>query len=171
MSETSHFQWQMNFDDSWNALQILISKMENYKRCSLHHCMSRKPWGNPMQREVSAQYTQAERKESWRSHFSEGQKALEKPPHALFSSEQGDLTRSSVVRNANPSNLRGSLLEGNKDQQDRTWRNKKFMSSPSMSASVKYHNKRKSTDWRYKTLNTDLLNLDENRFEYKKHCP
>ena len=33
----------------------------------------------------------------------------------LFSSEQGNLIRSSVFRNANPSNLRGSLLEGNKD--------------------------------------------------------
>ena len=42
------------------------------------------------------------------------QKALVKPD-ALFSSEQGNLTRSSVFINANPSNLRGSLLEGNKD--------------------------------------------------------
>ena len=36
-------------------------------------------------------------------------------PDALFSSEQGNLIRSSVFRNAHPSNLRGSLLEGNKD--------------------------------------------------------
>ena len=42
------------------------------------------------------------------------QKALEKPD-ASFSSEQGNLIRSSVFRNANPSNLRGSLIEGNKD--------------------------------------------------------
>ena len=66
------------------------------------------------EREVSAKYTQADRKESLRSHSSEGQKALGKP-NALFSSEQGNLIRSSVFRNANPSNLRGSLLEGNKD--------------------------------------------------------
>ena len=66
------------------------------------------------EREVSAQYTQADRKESLRSHSSEGQKALGKP-NALFSSEQGNRIRSSVFRNANPSNLRGSLLEGNKD--------------------------------------------------------
>ena len=51
---------------------------------------------------------QAERKESLRSHSSEGQKALVKP-NALFSSEEGNLIRSSVFRNANPS----SLLEGN----------------------------------------------------------
>ena len=36
-------------------------------------------------------------------------------PNALFSSEQGNLIRSSVFRNADPSNLRESLLEGNKD--------------------------------------------------------
>ena len=31
------------------ALQILISKMESYKRCCFHHCMPRKLRGNPMQ--------------------------------------------------------------------------------------------------------------------------
>ena len=36
-------------------------------------------------------------------------------PNALFSSEQGNLIRSSVFRNADPSNLRKSLLEGNED--------------------------------------------------------
>ena len=49
-----------------------------------------------------------------RSHSSEGQKALGEPD-ALFSSEQGNLIRSSVFRNGHRSNLRGSLLEGNKD--------------------------------------------------------
>ena len=66
------------------------------------------------EREVSAQNTQADRKASLGSHSSEGQKASVKL-HALFSSEQGNLIRSSVFRNANPSNSRGSLLEGNKD--------------------------------------------------------
>ena len=42
------------------------------------------------------------------------QKASGKPD-ALLSSEQGNLIRSSVSRNANQSNLRGSLLEGKKD--------------------------------------------------------
>ena len=36
------------------------------------------------EREVSAQNTQADRKESWRSHSSEGQKALEKPNASFF---------------------------------------------------------------------------------------
>ena len=61
------------------------------------------------EREASAQFTQAG-KESLRSNSSEGQKALGKP-----SSEQGNLIRSSVFRNVDPSNPRGSLLEGNKD--------------------------------------------------------
>ena len=42
------------------------------------------------------------------------QKASGKPD-ALFSSEQKNLIRSSMFRNGNPSNLRGSLLKGNKD--------------------------------------------------------
>ena len=57
------------------------------------------------EREVSAQFTQADR----RGHSSEGQKAVGKP-NELFSSEQGNLIRSSVFRNANSSNLSGSLL-------------------------------------------------------------
>ena len=36
--------------------------------------------------------------------------------------------------------------------------------------SVNYIDKRKSKDWRYRTHNTDLLNLDENKFDYKKNC-
>ena len=47
-----------------------------------------------------------------KSHSSESQKPSGKPD-ALFSSEQGNLKRSSVFRNANPSNWRGSLLASN----------------------------------------------------------
>ena len=63
---------------------------------------------------ASAHLTQVRKESCLRSHSSEGQKASEKPD-ALFSSEQGNLIRSSVFRNADLSNLRGSLLEGNKD--------------------------------------------------------
>ena len=66
------------------------------------------------EREESGQHTQADRRECLRSHSSGGQKASVKPD-ALFSSEQGNLIRSSAFRNANLSNLTGSLLEGNKD--------------------------------------------------------
>ena len=51
---------------------------------------------------------------SLRSRSSEGQKASGEPD-AMFSSEQENQIRSSVFSNANPPNLRTSLLEGNKD--------------------------------------------------------
>ena len=39
-------------------------------------------------------------------------------------------------------------------KQDQTWRSMNFMSSPSMSASVNYNDRRKSKDWHYKAQNT-----------------
>ena len=45
------------------------------------------------------------------------------------------------------------------------------MSSPSKSASVNCNDKWKSKNWHYRTHNTDLLNLEENKFDYKKNCP
>ena len=100
------------------ALQILITKMEvtkdaNFTTVCPESFGETRCNGRAGERGVSAQYTQANRKESLRSHSSVGQKALGKPS-ALFSSEQGNLIRSSVFRNAGPSNLRGSLPEGNK---------------------------------------------------------
>ena len=40
---------------------------------------------------------------------------------------------------------------------------------PSISASVSFSNKLELKDWNYRTLNTDILNLDENKFVYKKN--
>ena len=53
-------------------------------------------------------------------------------------------------------------------RQDQTCRSKNFMSIPSIR--VIYNDKRKSKDWRFRTHSTDLLNLDENKFDYKKTC-
>ena len=100
------------------------------------------------------------------------QKVSEKP-YALFSSEQGNLIRSSVFRNADLSNLRGSLLECNKDhllnQARSDLAKQELHVESSASASVNYNDKRKSKDWRYWTHNTDLLDLDENKFDYRKN--
>ena len=52
---------------------------------------------------------------------------------------------------------------------DQTWRSKNFMSNLSICAPVSYNDKRKSKDWHCRTHNTDLLNLEENKFEYKKN--
>ena len=118
-SETSYFQSHVHFDDSVESIadpdiedgesqKILTSPLYAQKALERPDAMV------VQEREVSAQNTQADRKGSLRSHSSEGQEALEKP-NASFSSEQENLIRCSVFRNANLSNLRGSLLEGNKD--------------------------------------------------------
>ena len=116
----SYIQSQMHFDYD-SAESIADSDLEDgglRKMLTSPLCAQKtteKPYAMVMlEREVSVQYTQADRKESLRSHPSEGQNAPGKPD-ALFSSEQGNMIRSSVFRNTNPSNLRGSLLEGNKD--------------------------------------------------------
>ena len=102
----------------WKTLQILISKMECYKRCWLTLYVQKASTKSDaivvQERETSAQLTQVDRKESLRTHSSEGQKAL-RNPDAMFSSESTNLMRNSVFRNDNPSNLRGSLLEDSKD--------------------------------------------------------
>ena len=53
--------------------------------------------------------------------------------------------------------------------QDQIWRNKNFMSNPSVSASVNFNDRRKSKDWHCRTHSTDLLNLDKKKFDYKKN--
>ena len=109
ISETSYFQSQMQFDYSLESTadsdledgdlqKKLTSPLYAQKAFWRHGAMVMQ------EREVSAQYTQADRKESLRSLSSEGQKALGKR-HALFSSEQGNLIRSSAFRNANPVEL------------------------------------------------------------------
>ena len=116
-SETFYIQWQMRLDDSVETTadsDLEDGELQKMLTSPLYvQKASEKPDAMVMQeREASAQCTQADRKDSLRSQTSEGQKASGKPD-ALFSSEQGNLIRSSVFRNANPSNLRGSLLEGN----------------------------------------------------------
>ena len=121
----------MHFDDSEESIaesdledgelhKMVTSPLYAQKASGKPRCI-----GRAVEREVSAQLTRAEK--SLRSHSSEGQKTLGKP-NALFSSQLGNLIRSSVFRNANPSNR--SI------RRDQTWRSKSFMSSPSTSASV-----------------------------------
>ena len=109
----------MHFDDSVESIadsDLEDGELQKMLTSPLYaQKASVKPDAMVMQKgDVSAQYTQADRKERLRSHSSEGLKALGKP-NALFSSEQGHLIRSSVFKNANPSNLRGSLFDGNED--------------------------------------------------------
>ena len=123
--------------------------------------------------EVGAQLTQAG-KESLRSHSSEGQKASGKPD-ALFSAEQGNLLMSSVFRNANPSNLRGSLLEGNKDHllnQARSDLAKQELHVESLNKCIG-EPQRQTEEQRLALQDAQygfvLLNPDENKFDYNKN--
>ena len=109
----SYTQSQIHFDDSAESTadsdladgglrKMLTSPLYAQKA-------TEKPDAMVMQeREVSAQRTQADRRESLRSHSSEGSRASEKPA-ALFPSERRNQIWSSVLRNANPSNI-GSLF-------------------------------------------------------------
>ena len=125
--------------------------------------------GNPMhwscRREIVLNWLKPEKK-VWGAIHLKVRKLLGKPD-AWFSSEQETLIRSSVFRNANPSNLRGSLHEGNKDH---LAKQESFVSSLSISALVNYNDKQKSKDWRYRTHSTDLSSLDETKFDHKKNC-
>ena len=73
----------------WKALRTLISKMESYKSCWLHHCMPKELLGNQMQwsltQEVSAQT----------SHSSEDHRASGKPA-ALFSPKRNEQKKPNV---------------------------------------------------------------------------
>ena len=149
------------------ALQVLISKMESYTRCLFYHCMPRKLRGTPVQWSCTIHTSRL--KDSLRSHSSVGQKALE-TPNALFSSEQGNMIRISGFGNADPSNLRGSLLEGNKGSLAQSGLVKQEFHVESLNECIgEVQRKLKSKDWHYRTHNTDLLNLEENKFDYKKN--
>ena len=168
LSETSYFQSHVRVDDSVESIEDSDHEDEELQKMMTSPLYAQKASGKPdasvvqeREREVSAQLTQAG-KESLRSHSSEGPKASGKPD-ALFSSEQGNLVKSSVFRNVDPSNLRGSLLEGNKDHllnQARSDLAKQELHVESL------NDKQKCEDWRYRTSNTDLLNLDENKFDF-----
>ena len=179
--ETSCIQSQMHFDDSVESIadsDIEDGELQEMLTSPLYaQKASGKLDAMVMQERERGKCTihSSRSKGKLRSHSSEGQKALGEPD-ALFSTEQGKMIRSSVFRNANPSNLKGSLLEGNKDHllnQARSDLAKQelHVESLSISASVNYNDKRKRKDWHYRTRNTDLLKLDENELDYKKKCP
>ena len=109
ISETSYFRSLMHFDNSVESIADSDLEDGELQNNLISPLCVQKASGKPdamvvQEREVSAQHTKTERKVT---HSSEGQKALGKP-NALFSSEQGNLIRSSVIRNADPSNLKES---------------------------------------------------------------
>ena len=98
-------------------------------------------------------------------------------PSALFSfgnEEPGHQFKSSVFKNADPSNLGRSLLEGRKKiicsvKQNLNFWDRNIKLDLSIVVSVSSSNMLMLKDWNYKTHNTDTLNLDDNKFVYKKN--
>ena len=128
------------------------------------------------ERGASATSTQADLRKSLMSSSSQEPNTPRKAA-ALFSSgsEEKEIQfKSSVFKNTDPSNLGRSFLEG-----------KKFhLLSHARSETMKQEHQVESLkncisdlsatrfklivrDWNYRTLNTDILNLDENKFVYK----
>ena len=83
ITRDAYFQSQMHFDDSVESIADSDLEDEELQKMLISPLYAQKASGKPdamvtQEREVSAQYTQAVRKESLRSHSSEGQKALGK---------------------------------------------------------------------------------------------
>ena len=108
------------------------------------------------------------------SHTSEDRGASRKLT-ALFSpnrNEQRNQMWSSVFGNANPSNLSGTLLEGNKDHlmsQARSDLAKRELHVKSLNKVI-YKNERRSKARYHRTHKTNLLNLVENKLDCKRNC-
>ena len=173
------------------ALQTRILKMENYKECWLQHCVCKvEKTVNPLEchfapgklaallqeRGASAKRTQADRRESLMSSASQEPSAPGKPAALFFSGneEPGNQFQSSIFKNADPSNLGRSLIAMKmicSVRQDLNLWNRNIKLDLLTIVSVSFSNKLMLKDWNYRTLNTDLLSLDENKFVYKKNYP
>ena len=98
-------------------------------------------------------------------------------PAAVFSfgsEEPGDQFKSSVFKNADPSNVGRSLLEGKTDNlldqaKSELMRQEHQVGSLNNCISELQQNMHMLKDWNYKTHNTDTLNLDKNKFGYKNN--
>ena len=100
----------------WKALEILISKMESYKRCWLHHCRPRKLRWNPTHWPCMREGGKCTIDSSWKRKFEVSfawrpESFWETQMHCFHLSREtgsGVLCSETLIR-------RGSLLEGNKD--------------------------------------------------------
>ena len=129
-----------------------------------------KPAAMIQERGASAKRTQAGRRESLMSNSSQETRASGKLAAMFFTRKRrtGNTIKSSIFKNANPSNLGRSLLEGNEDHLLSQARSD-LMKQELQVVSVSFSNKFMLKDWNYRTHNTEMLNLDENKFVYRKN--
>ena len=174
LSETSYFQPKMHFDDSvestadsdledWESQKLLTSHLYAQKAPGELHAI--------VMQEREGKCT----KHSSRSKGNfEVRKLRGNPMHCFHLSRETwsvGLCSQTLIRGIQEELfLKVTRITCPIRQDHQTLRNKNFMSNPSTSASVKYNDKRKNKDWHYRTRNTDLLNLDENKFDHKKKC-
>ena len=134
-----------------------------------------KPAALLQERGASAKRTQADARKGLMSSSYQEPSAPEKPAavFSLRSEEPGNQFKSSVFKHADPSNLGRSLLECNKDHllsqaKSELMRQEHQVGSLNNCIS-ELQRQWKSKDRRHRTHNTDLLNLDENKFVHKKN--
>ena len=181
ISETSYFHSHMHFDDSAKIISDSdledgeLQKMPTSPLCALK--ASGKPDAMVMQerekeREVHNTLKPIER-EVWGLIQMKVRKLWGNPMHCSHLSREtwsGVLCSETIIRRIWEDLFLKETRMTCSVRWDQTWRSKSFMSRPSTSTSVNYEDKRKNKDWRYRTHNTDLLNLDENKFDCKKNC-
>ena len=95
------------------------------------------------------------------------------PMHCFHLNKENQI-RSSAFGNANPSNLRGSLLESNKDHlldQARSDLAKQELHVESLNKCIgELQRQTEQQRLALQDAQYDLLNLDENKIDYKKNC-
>ena len=127
------------------------------------------------EREVSAKRTQADRRESLMSSSSQEPRASGKSAamSSSGSAEPRNQFKSSIFKNADPSIVGRSLLEGIKDhllsQARSDLAKQELQVEPLNNWSASFSNKLMLKDWNYRTHNMDMLNLDENKCVNKKN--
>ena len=174
----------------WSALQTRILKMENYKNMiasplkmqSRADCESSrmpialgKPAALLQERGASAKRTQADLGKSLMSSSSQEPSARGKPA-ALFSIKKRR-TRKTIQEFCLQKrwSVKFGKISYRREQRPfaesgTRWNycSKNTKLNLSIIASVSFRNKLMLKDWNCRTLNTDMLNPDENRFVYKK---
>ena len=134
-----------------------------------------KPAALLQERGASAKRTRADLRNGLMSSSCQEPSAPGKPD-ALFSlgsEEPGNQFKSSVFKHADPSNWRRSLLDSNKDHlhgqaKSELMRQEHQVGSPNTCIN-ELQQQTFAQRLEFKTLNTDMLNLDDHKFVYKKN--
>ena len=184
-AETSYLQSQMNShydsaesiadpdleDGELRKMPASPLKRQNREDCTSSRMPTApgKPAAMIQERGASAKRTQADhsRRESLTSSSSQEPRATGKPA-AMFSSGNEEPGNQSKIKNADPSNLGRSLLQGNEDHLLNQARSELKNQEHQVGSLNSCINELQQQTFAQR-LATDMLNLDENKFVYKKN--